>query len=95
MRQLARHIGLALAQIDHDVLKMTFLPDRAPAKEDLGALVEQIKAPLQFSFDEGMTLEVGVFEDTEVERLQAARAVMEQMASPTGREQEERKKGGR
>ena len=81
IRQLARHIGLGLVQMDHDILKMTFLPDRAPAKEELGALVGGIAAPLQFSFDEGMTLEVGVFEDTEIERLQRARAVMEQMAS--------------
>lgn len=81
IRQLARHIGLARVQMDHDILKMTFLPDRAPDKKELGALVAQLTVPLQFSFDEGMTLEVGVFEDTEVERLQTARTVMEQMAS--------------
>ena len=76
---MARQLGLASVQLEQSRFRLAFLPDRPVAPADIQRMVEQCSAQLDFDLGEQLKMEVRVPGRDEVERLEKARNILEEI----------------
>ena len=76
---MARQLGLASVQLEQNRFRLAFPPDRPIAPADIQKMVERCSAQLDFDLGEQLKIEVRVPGRDEIERLEKARNILEEI----------------
>ena len=76
---MARQLGLASVQLEQSRFRLAFPPDRPIAPADIQKMVERCSAQLDFDLGEQLKIEVQVLGRDEIERLEKARNILEEI----------------
>ena len=76
---MARQLGLASVQLEQSRFRLAFPPDRPISPADIQKMVEQCSAQLDFDLGEQLKIEVQVPGRDEIERLEKARNILEEI----------------
>ena len=76
---MARQLGLASVQLEQSRFRLAFPPDRPIAPADIQKMVEQCSTQLDFDLGEQLKIEVQVPGRDEIERLEKARNILEEI----------------
>ena len=76
---MARQLGLASVQLEQSRFRLAFPPDRPIAPGDIQKMVEQCSTQLDFDLGEQLKIEVQVPGRDEIERLEKARNILEEI----------------
>ena len=76
---MARQLGLASVRLEQSRFRLAFLPDRPVSPADIQKMVEQCSVQLDFDLGEQLEIEVRVPGRDEIERLEKARNILEEI----------------